>query len=851
MARAGARGRRRYQVPRRTRLGSSVAILVLAACPPAEEPPICPDGEVQDEETGACVAERCGSSPWGLVERDGDTIHVAPWGDEDGDGSEQRPLGSIQGGADEAGEAGGGTVAVAAGIYPENLELEGDHDGVRIVGRCAEMVAIDGSDGEDSPGVWVTGGEMGLSDLTVTGGLIGLLVQHQGFGGSTEVSIEDVAVVQNRSLGILVSGASASVHATSCSVAQTQPLSDGSYGTGVAVQTGAEFVATGLLVEANSEAGVMALQAGTTVDLEDVTVRDTRPLPDGTLGIGIDVWDGASLAGRRLLIEGNHDIGLAANGAGTTVELDDVSVSGTLPTADGQSGRGVSVAGGARLLARGLLLDGNQDIGLVARQGGTEVELQDSIVRGTRPLPDGTGGWGIGIVEGASLVASGLALEENCDGGLVALHTGTEVDLEDATVWDTQPLPEGRSGRGIGVGLGASLNARGLLLERNHEIGLLAMDAGTIVDVEDAIVRDTHPLPDGSFGRGIHVQAGASLVARALLLDGNAEVGLVAGHEGTTVDLGDSVVASTLPLPDGTRGRGIAVQEGANLVASGLLLDGNHDAGIIASHAGTRVHLEDAEVAGTRGASDTTSGVGLVVQDGAALSAAGLLLRDNDGPGIYVASGEVDASDALLEGNGFAGAVVFHAGLRLAGGTVSGSLPHPGEGGGTGIFAWDLGGPADLELEDLVFSDLVGPALYLRGPGRYVMRGCDVRDAGTWPWLPGGVLAVEGVEPWHEVGETGDFVGLLLGGNTFADLRGDAVLLDGSSATLEADTDTGAANAFSGLDGETLVWQRCGDLLAPEILDGSIATPSCLDPSRALGPLLEYRLWLEETEPAE
>ena len=612
-----------------------IAAALLVACPAPEEPTACPIGQVQDIDTGECVPEHCGAEVWGLVERTGETIHVAPWGDDSWDGSERWPYRTIQQGADEAGDAGGGLVAVAAGAFVENLELDGDHDGVEIAGRCAELVIIDGS-GEEEPGVRITGGELGIRGVTVTAGEVGVLVVRPGFSAAPEVQVEQVVVAGNVWFGLVAVG------------------------------------------------------AGTAVDLEDATIRDTLPLPDGTIGGGIGAQKGA------------------------------------------------------RLVARGLLLEGNHDVGLAAFDAGTSVELENATIRDTLPLPDGTGGRGLHVQEAASLVAEDLLVERNREAGLVATDTGTTVNLDNATIRDTQPRPDGRDGLGVSVEAGASLVARGLLLEGNHDLGLLARDSGTTVD------------------------------------------------------------------------------------------------------------LDETRITGTQAAADSAGGSGIAVQDDASLSALGLEVQDNEGPGLYVVTGgTLEAWDAALERNSFASAVVMGGGrVTLHGGMVSGSTLQPSEGGGVGVFGWDLVGLPDIEVDGVAFSNLAGPALYLRGPGRYVMRDCKVQDSGSWP-LPGGVLAVEGVEPWHEVGDTGVFSGLLLEGNTFSDLSSDAILLDSSSATLDLHPETGQPNTFSNLEGVPLVWQRCDGVEDPEILDGSVGDPACEPVPRTLGPLLEYRLWLAEVEPLE
>jgi len=942
----------------RARLGlfaaSSLAGAALSACAVPSEP-ACPADQVEDTETGDCVPQRCGAEAWGLLERTGDTVHVAPWGGDGWDGSERWPYRTVRRGIDEAD---GGSVAVAAGTYEEALELDAGHGGIDVAGRCPELVTIDGG-GVDDTTILVTGGDPVLRGLTVTGGSGGIWVQKLGFSSAPEVRLEEVSITANRLVGLAASGfgttvdvarsvvsdtgpeeggevgrgiqvsggatllarelvvegnlrsglmaaeAGTTVQLAGAVVRDTRPLSDGTYGRGVEVGTGASLVAEDLVLDRNHTFGLLVLDAGTVVEVEDLVVRDTQPLPDGTQGCGVEVADGASLVARGVTLEGNQTAGMFISDAGTSVELHDAEVRDTRPTGEGTFGRGIEVLESASLVARGLVLDGNHEVGLFAGHPGTTLDLEETTVRRTQPRADGTGGWGLELQSGAGLVARALLLEDNHEAGLMALGAGTTLDLEDAVVRGTQPLPDGTGGRGVEVNSGAYLVARGLLAERNHGYGVLVSDPGSTAELEEAVLRDTWPLPDGTRGRGVGVQEGAGLIARDLLVEGsheygviawgdgvnvavhdstvrdtrrsaggrpgagilagsgaeviadgllleqNSEVGLLAVHEGTVVELDATVVRGSLPLADGSFGRGVAVQGGARLTARDLLLEDNSGAGLIAMDPGTVVDLRETAILGTLASTSGASGIGVVVQGEASVTAEVLGVEDSAGPGLYVVDGgELVIESGSLLRNRFAGGVVLGGDLVLQGGVVEGTGVHPGAGGGAGVFAWDLEAPPRVFLDGVAFSDLVGPAAYLRGAGRYVIRGCSVQEAGTWPWLPGGVLAVEGTGPWREVGDSGLFTGLLLEGNSFSELAGDAVLLDSSSATLDVHTGTGAANTFTDLEGVPMVWQRCAEVPPPEIEDGSVVV-SCEPVPRSLGSLLEFQLWLTEVEAVE
>ena len=155
-----------------------LSLLISCATPPEDtgpgslDGPPCLTGELLDGEV--CVPEACGLGPWGNLELADGTVYVD--GQSDGDGSADAPFRSIQQGADAAGQQGGGTVAIAEGTYFENLLLDSRHVGVDLVGRCPELVVVDGSAGLEGDttievaqnGIAVP--VVGLSGMTVRGG---------------------------------------------------------------------------------------------------------------------------------------------------------------------------------------------------------------------------------------------------------------------------------------------------------------------------------------------------------------------------------------------------------------------------------------------------------------------------------------------------------------------------------------------------------------------------------------------------------------------------------------------------------------------------------------------------------
>ena len=128
------------------------------------EPP-CPHGE--QLEGSRCLPVECGIGVWGDLPDEG--IHVDPLAPPEGDGSRDRPFNDLR-----PALALGGTVLLAEGTYMGPFR-DGGLD-VEVIGRCRALVNLTATTEESQPvltvrtqPVWV-----GLKDLTVSGGVIGI-----------------------------------------------------------------------------------------------------------------------------------------------------------------------------------------------------------------------------------------------------------------------------------------------------------------------------------------------------------------------------------------------------------------------------------------------------------------------------------------------------------------------------------------------------------------------------------------------------------------------------------------------------------------------------------------------------
>lgn len=394
-------------------------------------------------------------------------------------------------------------------------------------------------------------------------------------------------------------------------------------------------------VHAHGIVGVVADEAEVTLD--DVGVYGTLSDPHGEFGQGIQVGGASSVTVTGSIVQGNSSSGVVASGAGVTVDLVETEVLDTAPVSDVTGGQGLWVEYGATLTATRCKVQGNSDSGVLVFDAGTKVELVDTQVLDTHPLADGSSGAGVSVNLGATLTASGSTVERNTMAGLYASGAGTRVELVDTEILDTSAAPAGEWGRGIEVDDGATLTANHCIVQGNHSSGVYAGGAGTTIELMDTQVLGTVALPDGTRGNGIEVEEGASLTATSCTIQGSAGGGVFGKFLGTTIALVDTAV---LDCADD----GLAAQDGASVTANGCTIQRTSDVGLYASGAGTTIDLVETEILDTSVSPAAGHGRGIVAQNGARVTASRCTVQGNTEIGVFAAGvdAHVDLVDTLV-----------------------------------------------------------------------------------------------------------------------------------------------------------------------------------------------------------
>ena len=661
------------------------------------------------------------------------------------------------------------------------------------------------------------------------------------------IDATDCLIEGNADVGVFLRDAGTVARFVRVEVRDTRPMADGTGGRGIEVQQGASLSAATSLVEGNADVGIYVGGEGSSVSLFGVDVSHTHPRIDGTGGRGISAEDGATLRAVGCSVDQNTDIGISASGAGATVYLAAVQIRETQPEADGTDGWGLGAQRGALLRAENCLVEHNSDVGIFVGHEGTAAHLSNVEVLDTRLDGDGARGRGIEVNQGAVLSAENCRIANNSEAGFFAADEGTIVSLDGVDVQDTQPVASGALGWGIVVQTGASLEAKECRIEGNTEIGITLIGEGTTATLSNVDVVGTQPNDDLDYGRGIQLQAGPTLWAENCLVEGNSEVGVFVNELGSVAYLDDVEVRETRPRADGTLGRGIVIQHGASLYAEDSVFDSNAEIGIFANYADT-VLLENVEVNQTCRASNMTVATGVVSQRGSTVIASDVVVTETEGVGLYASSmGTLTCTGCEIGASAFAGAIVMGGSdLHLSDSTISDTTADANEGGGIGIYASEFIAPCGLTVENTTIEGQPLAAVWLDGAGSYSIRDSTLvggygmelvyPDGSTAIQHGDAVVAAGGVTAWDGTS------GLLLGGNHIRDAIRAGLFLDASSATLQDNTFT---------DNTTdLVWQDCEGVLEPQGLDGVSTVDYCPDYNHHVVPL-EFDLYLAEVEPLE
>ncbi len=527
---------------------------------PSREPESCAAHEAHFPGRPGC--ERIGTACTASGFPDGlpaDGVHYVRAGATGGDGSLAAPFGSVSEAV--AAAAAGDTVAIGVGTYAEEILVDRP---MTLVGACAESTILTSSSVSLVAGV-VT---VDATDVTIENLQFGESERSAiWIEGAHSVVVRDVVIDGATMIGIDAErGADVEVSRVAIrDVARTTtaPVA-GFFGRGINAESGAAIRVDSAFIRGSAEFGVLALHEGTRVEAERVAVVDTIGRADGTGGVGMMALDGGSLTARGAVILRAREFGIAMIAPGSTVEAEDLLVRETEPQAGtGVAGRAFGVQEDAAGSCARCFFERNHEATVFVNDGsGTFTDL---IVASTRAEPGSTGR-GLEISMGGDATAERVFVDEAIEVALIVGGAETHATVRDLTISDILPLPDtGQIGRGISVQSGALLELERAQIADVREHGILVADEAELV-VSDLEIRRVSPaLNDDFFGRGLAAQTGARVTGTRIDIEDTHDLGLalLAATDSTFTDLRvvttrqAACVASGCTLLQGGHGVGV------------------------------------------------------------------------------------------------------------------------------------------------------------------------------------------------------------------------------------------------------------------------------------------------------
>ncbi|MEZ4235462.1 MAG: DUF1565 domain-containing protein [Myxococcota bacterium] len=361
------------------------------------------------------------------------------------------------------------------------------------------------------------------------------------------------------------------------------------------------------------------------------------------------------------------------------------------------------VVGGGQLVLDHVTVDDAVAAGVAAYGAGASLLLTDALVAGVRRHADTGAGYGLAVGSGAHAAASGISFGPTGTAAVLADGFGSDLVLAYSAVDGRLGVAQtALQGAGVLVVNGATAQVSDVVLTSPFDLGLAVAgpSAATLTRVSVLAVL---PAADGGLGgggTGVSVSGGATLDAADLSVHGASRYGVSAWDPDTTVDVRLLRIVDAVPAGHPSAGAGLVVGNGAAVTASDVLVQGARVYAAIASGTGAQLTLTDAELLDPFPGDALGIGGGLLAQGGAALDAERVTVRGATGVGVLVDDATATLTDVDVRGT-----------LRALDQTAAAGA------------AVQAGGALDAEL--LVVSESEGPGLLVSG-GSAGCTGCDL-----------------------------------------------------------------------------------------------------------------------------
>lgn len=497
----------------------------------------------------------------------------------------------------------------------------------------AAQCLIEGGKGQ---GICVHGEEPSLlmTDSTVRQ----VAAMDSGTGGIGVLAYDGAAAVLERSVvegcgreGIFVGKEAGAIMRESV-VRHGQPGNLPGQGRGISVENGGKLELLDSLLDANRQAAISVLDPGSKAVLSGTVLRGTLPEGDLGLGVGLEAVFASDVTVTRCVIEGSVGRGITLGESGR-LQLVGSVIRETLSIDSDMAMGGVFVTTGAQISAVHSLFVDNQGIGVIVAHAGTQAALLDSAITDTFPSPGADSGFGAAALYAGRIQASRVLLDRNTDGGVVVDSTGAVVEVEQSVLRGTRGLT-GKAAPGLLVFAG-NAQLRDSLVADNQMVGVGLLGQSAVLVMSGTTVRNTALDDDGELGCGMEIRGGARAEVDSSLIAASIGVAISASGAGTEVNMQRSSVSGAAANDKGEWGFGLEASGAAIMQVSLSLVEGHAATGFAVFEPNTLLRLEGITVRGELDEQHATT-VGGQVAWGASLEMRASLVAHHGYAGILV-----------------------------------------------------------------------------------------------------------------------------------------------------------------------------------------------------------------------
>ena len=529
---------------------------------------------------------------------------------------------------------------VAGPVVVSGLSLTSLAPGLAVVGSQVQLSRVELSSPRGA-GIYVSGGgKVSGVQVWVHDVKFGKVDTFEGVGfwvrDGAHLSLQDSLIESARDTAGKANGAGTTVELTDVVMRDTKCTKAGEGGSGLRLDGKATATLTRVIIERVKESGIRLKHLGTFAVVTDSVVRGVSANDNNDFGLPLAVVSESSLEAHNSLFRGGVYQGLSLNNA--TVMLDRCVLADTEATASYGNGYGIEASGGSTLVLQGCLLENNTALAVGAWED-SDLDVRGTLVRDTMTDSQGNGGAGFAIY-GSGLSLAYSLVENNHEVAVRCEGPGSAVVIEDSVLGDTQP-DGGTYGFGINASSQCQLTARRTLLDRNHRAGI-AVSVSAQAHLEDSVVRASREVSYVGSGTGATVEAQGRLTMERCLVDNNVYAGVVAFGAKTEVELSEVIISDTQVGTGSELGRGIQASQQAHVTLDRCVVSGNTAEGLGSNGSGTELTVKGSVVRDMQDDPSGTVGLGIALSDGAhVLMEDSLVFRARgSGVGVFGAYGE-------------------------------------------------------------------------------------------------------------------------------------------------------------------------------------------------------------------